>query len=222
MESETIQHAILEATKQALQSPISRPRYRLPIDEATATEMLRMAYIQQVALRGKEAVLDQYTEQSIRKIGRWLTSETGKPMLLLYGGVGNGKTTMARAIKSVMNTLAKINNDRNKSVAFVEMVTAKQQVRSYRSDSKSWESLCKRHYLIIDDFGEEPVEVMDYGNVINPVIDLLSQRYDDQHLTILTTNVTNKQIRKTYGDRIADRFNEIMKVIIFTNPSYRS
>ena len=62
---------------------------------------------------------------------------------------------------------------------------------------------------------------MDYGNVINPVIDLLSQRYEDQKLTIITTNVTNLQIRKTYGDRIADRFNEMMKVVIFTNPSYR-
>ena len=165
--------------------------------------------------------LDDYMTY-IYQVAEFFTNPGNKFGLALMGTTGNGKTTMARAIKSVMNTLAKINNDRNKSVAFVEMVTAKQLVRSYRSDSKSWESLCKRHYLIIDDFGEEPVEVMDYGNVINPVIDLLSQRYDDQHLTILTTNVTNKQIRKTYGDRIADRFNEIMKVIIFTNPSYRS
>ena len=76
--------------------------------------------------------------------------------------------------------------------------------------------------LAIDDLGIEPAEVMDYGNILNPVIDLISYRYNEQLFTIVTTNLNPKQIRDKYGDRIADRFNEMMKKVIFENDSYRS
>ena len=157
----------------------------------------------------------------VNQVARFFTEPGAQFGLALMGTPGNGKTTMARAVKAVFDTLASINIKNDRPGAFADMVTAKQLVRYYRSDFDRWEKMCNRHFLIIDDFGEEPVEVMDYGNVINPVIDLLSQRYDEQRLTILTTNTTNQQIRKTYGDRIADRFNEMMKVIVFNNPSYR-
>ena len=75
--------------------------------------------------------------------------------------------------------------------------------------------------LAIDDLGTEPAEVLSYGNVLSPVIDLLSRRYDDQLFTIVTTNLTPKQIREHYGERMADRFNEMFERIIFDNPTYR-
>ena len=75
--------------------------------------------------------------------------------------------------------------------------------------------------LAIDDLGTEPAEVLDYGNVFNPAIDLLSARYTDQLFTVVTTNLTPKQIREHYGDRIADRFNEMFERIVFDNSTYR-
>lgn len=65
------------------------------------------------------------------------------------------------------------------------------------------------------------VIVLDYGNVLNPVVDLLSKRYDEQLFTIATTNITPDEIRSKYGNRIADRFNETMERIVFTNGTYR-
>ncbi len=38
----------------------------------------------------------------------------------------------------------------------------------------------------------------------------------------MTTNLTPEGIRKRYGDRIADRLNEMAIVIPFKNPSYRT
>ena len=73
----------------------------------------------------------------------------------------------------------------------------------------------------IDALGTEPQEVMDFGNVVTPVIDLLTKRYDEQLFTIITTNLTPKQIREHYGDRIADRLNEMVEKIIFKNGTYR-
>ena len=74
----------------------------------------------------------------------------------------------------------------------------------------------------IDDPGTESQEVMDFGNVVTPVIDLLTKRHDEQLFTIITTNLTPKQIREHYGDRIAERLNEMVEKIVFTNNSYRS
>lgn len=61
--------------------------------------------------------------------------------------------------------------------------------------------------LAIDDLGTEPVEVMDYGNIITPVINLLTKRYEAHLFTIVTTNLDPKEIHKRYDDRIADRLN---------------
>jgi len=209
----------------------------LPIDEATATEMLRMAYIQQVALRGKEAVLDQYTEQSIRKIGRWLTSETGKPMLLLYGGVGNGKTTMARAITSLCKTLHTQANSQStfmmndkqarelyrlqSSIRVPQMFTAQEIANIATEDRDRFEAIGKFSSLIIDDLGCEPSVVKNFGTEVTPVTDILYRRYDAMLTTIVTTNLPAKTIREVYGNRIADRFNEVFDTIGYINPSYR-
>ena len=76
--------------------------------------------------------------------------------------------------------------------------------------------------LSIDDLGIEPSEILDYGNILNPVIDLLTQRYNAQLFTIVTTNLTPKQIREHYGERIADRFNEMFDRIVFENSTYRT
>ena len=76
--------------------------------------------------------------------------------------------------------------------------------------------------LGIDDLGTEPSEVMGYGNVYTPVIDLLTKRYEEQLFTIITTNLTPQQIREHYDDRIADRLNEMVEKIVFKNGTYRN
>ncbi len=57
-----------------------------------------------------------------------------------------------------------------------------------------------------------------YGN---PTTDMLTMRYDRLLFTIITTNLTPQEIREKYGDRIADRLNEMMVKIVFENPTYR-
>ena len=76
--------------------------------------------------------------------------------------------------------------------------------------------------LGIDDLGIEPKEIMDFGNVFTPIIDLLTKRYEEQLFTIVTTNLTPSQIREHYGDRIADRLNEMTEKIIYRNSTYRT
>ena len=76
--------------------------------------------------------------------------------------------------------------------------------------------------LGIDDLGKEPAEIVDYGNILSPVVDLIEHRYDRQLFTVITTNLPPEKIREKYGDRIADRFNEMVGRIIFRNTTYRT
>lgn len=149
---------------------------------------------------------------------RWLCdgSRTG---LLLCGLPGNGKTTLMRAIASLVN-FCDINDGYGHQLAFC-CCDARYATRTNRDDYNAFQRLCNRPLLAIDDLGLEPTEVLDYGNILSPVIDLLSVRYNNQLPTIVTTNLTGKDIRTKYGNRIADRFNEMMQVIIFSNASYR-
>ena len=86
---------------------------------------------------------------------------------------------------------------------------------------QEFDAIRRTALLAIDDMGKEPAEVLDYGNAYNPVIELMEYRYNEQLFTIISTNLTPKQVREKYGNRIADRFNEMMNVIAFTHETYR-
>lgn len=75
--------------------------------------------------------------------------------------------------------------------------------------------------LAIEDLGNEPAERNDYGNITNPIVDLLEYRYDNQLYTVITTNLTPQQITGKYGVRIADRFREMLDVVVFKGSSFR-
>ena len=74
----------------------------------------------------------------------------------------------------------------------------------------------------IDDLGNEPAEILEFGNPIYPIVRLIEHRYNTQAFTFITTNLTPKEIREKYGARIADRFNEMLHVIVFRDISYRN
>lgn len=87
--------------------------------------------------------------------------------------------------------------------------------------------LFNEELLAIDEVGEEPAEIISYGMVYTPIRDLLEERYNRQRLTIITTNLVQSekkqlfQIRDHYGERVVDRFREMMKIVPFHNSSYR-
>ena len=80
----------------------------------------------------------------------------------------------------------------------------------------------KRNTLLgIEDMGREPAEVLDYGNVFSPIVDLLEYLYISRLFTIITKNLSSSQIHEKYGMRVADRLNEMLHVVVFRNTSFR-
>ena len=50
---------------------------------------------------------------------------------------------------------------------------------------------------------------------------MIYKRYDAMSPTVVTTNLTKAAIREIYGDRVADRFNEVFETIGYQERSYR-
>ena len=132
---------------------------------------------------------------------------------MLCGACGNGKTTLARAIRRL---IAALYNGRN-----VWTMTASEVARIQLEDPERFEHFKTATQIFIDDLGTEPVEVKDYGTVKTPLIDLLFHRYETQKFTLVTTNEDDASLQKKYGDRIADRLNEMFNRLAFEAKSFR-
>ena len=80
---------------------------RFKIDRYTqdVPAMLRECYRFQVENRGYSYQEDEATRQHLTMAARWLVGESMKPGLFMYGTPGCGKTTLARAISQLINTI---------------------------------------------------------------------------------------------------------------------
>lgn len=201
-------------TQRLLEQKIMRTRFRLPCTEEQARAFLTAAYRSEVAYRNRNYIDSEAVNNHINRLAQFLTDEGSQFGVLLCGTYGNGKTTLLYALSSVIHFL--------KMNGYLDMHTnlriydSRKIAKLYRDrDPEVFEDACREPLLAIEDMGKEPTETLDYGNIISPVIELLEQRYDAQLFTAITTNLTPKEIRAKYGNRIADRFNEMMCVLNF-------
>lgn len=216
------------ALTQALKrEKVSRERFSLEISESDACNGIYSAMKASVEYRGHTFTLDEPTKNHIRQAARWLIDPNGSPGLMLMGLCGNGKTTMAEAISRLMSFITERENGyTNRSI--MRLHKAKHITRlcaaseKFKEQYDDYEDLFKQPMMIIDDLGEEPKEVMVYGMIHTPIVDLVCERYDKQLLTIVTTNLDTPDLSEKYGERITDRFREMMTTIVFENDTYRT
>lgn len=210
----------VEALKQVLLSRKTiTPRFRLPMTYEQARAALLSAYMAEVEYRYCTFVPDADTSAHISAAARWLTGDNAKPGLFLCGKCGNGKTTLIHAIKSLINWVC--SDDSLDAQHYLKIENARSITDLAKQKSPDYTKLLCVEMLAIDELGSEPSEVLEYGNVINPTIDLLTHRYERRLFTIATSNLAPKDIEHHYGERIADRFREMMVTIPFDNDSFR-
>lgn len=214
-------------------SQITEARFRFNLSPQDALNLLTAAYKYEVERRQRRFILDANTEGNLIKLAEYLTQPIPKFGIMCCGTCGNGKTTLLYAFQRVVNYLHScrhfsfLDNEYTPFKAGLQIFHAK-EIAQMAKDYKVFKELQARPMLAIDDLGTEPTEVLDYGNVLSPVIDVIEHRYNKQLFTFITTNlVANSEdekittIRKKYGVRIADRFNEMLHVIVFKDISYR-
>lgn len=208
------------------QERVSRERFSIEIPERDAANGLYAAMKAEVEYRGGQFVPDEDTKAHILAAAKWLVNPSAKPGLMLCGLCGNGKTTLANAIARLVAFVTECEYG-HAEMKTIKFRTAKQICRlctvsdKFKQQYTEYDSLFKEPMLIIDDLGEEPKEVLVYGMIHTPIIDLITERYAKQLMTIVTTNLDTDELEKKYGQRICDRFSEMLTSIVFENESYR-
>lgn len=204
---------------------------------AQAFDYLRAACMCIVAQRGRQADISGAFERNLQTVAGWLTCRNRRTFgLYLCGTTGNGKTTMMKAIQLAHSYLcqAKTSHQGSRSLTEgCELVYANDinlYAKAYHNPTALNKDQCARYkrirdvdVLLIDDLAVEPSETMNFGEILRPVIEILTYRYDTMKCTIVTTNIPAQQIKDHYDGRIHDRFREMMYIINFGDePSYRN
>lgn len=163
---------------------------------------------------------NEHFDEQLNLIANYLTGGSKKFGLLFCGLCGNGKTTWAKALQLLVSGL-NLKNPINNLYYVFPLCNAKDLALRSKGNYNDWRNVMRYQLMIVDDLGTEPREVMEFGNVYTPLIDLISTRYEEQLYTIFTTNLTPTQLEEKYGKRIVDRLNEMVEKVVFENESYR-
>ena len=178
---------------------------------------LLAAYQAEVERRHRVFEQNEYFNEQLNLIANYLTGGSKK---FFCGLCGNGKTTWAKALQLLVSGL-NLKNPINNLYYVFPLCNAKDLALRSKGNYNDWRNVMRYQLMIVDDLGTEPREVMEFGNVYTPLIDLITTRYEEQLYTIFTTNLTPAQLEEKYGKRIVDRLNEMVEKVVFENESYR-
>ena len=181
---------------------------------------LLAAYQAEVERRHKVFERNEHFDAQLNLIAKYLTGGSKKFGLMFCGLCGNGKTTWAKALQLLVSGL-NLKNPINNLYYVFPLCNAKDLAMRSKGNYNDWRNVMRYQLMIVDDLGTEPREVMEFGNVYTPLIDLITTRYEEQLYTIFTTNLTPVQLEEKYGKRIVDRLNEMVEKVVFENESYR-
>ncbi|MFI3261671.1 MAG: hypothetical protein R3Y26_02055 [Rikenellaceae bacterium] len=208
---------------------------KLRLDENQIYEMLLFHYKNEVA-RFNPQMQDM---NELASVAKWLNMANTKPWLIIYGKIGNGKSTTAVAIRTLyhalLNSVKSVYTDPChpdnqlhsiilESIAALRvpyMISAQELCEICIRSQEEYEKYKNYRFLIIDDVGIEPYKIMRFGTEICPIEDVLYQRYASGQMTILTTNLDTKQLYSRYGDRVANRLKQFASRIGYNAESYR-
>ena len=203
-----------------LQQRITNTRFKLPMSFDDAKVYLLAAYQAEVERRHKVFERNEHFDAQLNLIAKYLTGGSKKFGLMFCGLCGNGKTTWAKALQLLVSGL-NLKNPINNLYYVFPLCNAKDLALRSKGNYNDWRNVMRYQLMIVDDLGTEPREVMEFGNVYTPLIDLITTRYEEQLYTIFTTNLTPAQLEEKYGKRIVDRLNEMVEKVVFENESYR-
>ncbi len=123
--------------------------------------------------------------------------------LLLAGGVGCGKTTLMRFFANIQPNHYQMKSVREISYEYAEH--GEMILKSYSNGA-----------YCFDDMGTESNK-KHFGNESNVLEDIISNRYDSESLTHITTNLRSEDIEEAYGIRVRSRLRSMVNLIDFKN-----
>jgi hypothetical protein len=129
--------------------------------------------------------------------------------IMLMGKYGCGKTIIMQSLVEMYNTVIHSLHIQRPLLKFFKSSDLQNILKGKPSNFYS------KMPLVIDEFGREPKQIMDFGNLRSPMIELLCERYDTGAWTHGTSNFTletlcsENQYGKMTGGRLKSMFNFI-------------
>ena len=143
--------------------------------------------------------------------------------ILLMGPTGTGKT-LAMKIMSVYRQIDDIKFMFNRKLYRMnfEIISANDIVTAFVNNGfEGIDQYCTRYILCIDDIGSESDRVRHYGNTIDVVSYILSERYSRRLLTLGTTNFPLTTLEQMYDDRIMSRMYALFNFMTLKGQDFR-
>ncbi len=140
------------------------------------------------------------------------TAETLRGFLL-QGDYDTGKTFFSKIYISILNSI----KDRSAKYFSANDISRFFRVEKLIIDNSEFELeyLWKYKIIIVDDIGTEAAEVQCFGTRLQPIAEMIQQRYDKNLSMWLTTNIDQQAFAKVYGERITSRLKEMSYAVIF-------
>lgn len=195
----------------------------LPLKNHEAKNLLYAFYKREVEKRKCDFVFTNELRNSISTVGDFLTTETRYYGLFMPGSIGNGKTTMLKAIRDLMVYLVETDKiSYCEGDKYPHFVKARDMASMAIEDRNGFREIKNTRFLLIDDLGAEPTEVVAYGMPYKPFDELLDYRYEQMLPTIISSNLTAPDIGQKYDDpRVVDRMREMFQILSFEEVSFR-
>lgn len=165
-----------------------------------------------IAIRIAEAVNgDIVNFDKIAAVAKWMKSGR-RSGLVLMGGTGTGKTTLARALSDAIGV-------RSLTPRMFHM----QKLERICRDDSTWfdEIVNEKKFLILDDVGTESREVNLYGNRRMLFNEIIFARYDLRLPVIITTNLNSALLLERYGEKVVSRLKEMCDTILMVGNDLR-
>jgi DNA replication protein DnaC len=138
--------------------------------------------------------------------------------LLIYGGVGVGKSTLLETFRRNQIFSYRIASCRDIENQFADIGVDTVGYYSKNHDMPTNIYNQSEAGFCFDDLGTENAVTKYFGNSKNIMAEIILNRYDkklDSRSTHITTNITYNQIVELYGDRVIDRMKESFNFIEF-------
>lgn len=171
---------------------------------------------------------NQKIDEFYKNIIRWFHADpafTGdlEKGLLIQGPTGTGKT-LAMQVMSVYRTIDDIKFVRNGTLYKMnfDICNVNDIITCFIDSAFDGIQIYSNRYVTcIDDIGNEVDQVKHYGNTLDVIGHILSERYSKRLLTFGTTNYTNQMIEQKYGDRVMSRMYALFNFITLNGPDFR-
>lgn len=143
--------------------------------------------------------------------------------LMLMGPTGTGKTLameIMRIYRQIDDTKFIITNKIYRMN--FDIISVNRLVAAYLNDGyDGLDIYCSRYFICLDDVGIETDQVKYYGNTLDVIGHVLTERYSKRYLTLATTNYPIEILENKYDDRIISRMYALFNFIEMAGIDYR-